>query len=201
MGERKLEFQDRWMFNRVLCQEGVCRKVLRAVLGIEAGEISYLNAEQCFEPLATGRGVRLDVLARGEGRVYDIEMQVAKERDLGRRMRYYQAAMDVGELGSGEGFADLPESYVLFFCRYDAYGKGDPAYVIERRCAAHPDLDVRDGSPWVVLNASSWEDAPDADLRDVLRYLWTGDAGGPLSEEIDAWWMHSIKIESGWTVC
>ena len=140
MGERKLEFQDRWMFNRVLCQEGVCRKVLRAALGIEAGEISYLNAEQCFEPLATGRGVRLDVLARGEGRVYDIEMQVAKERDLGRRMRYYQAAMDVGELGSGEGFADLPESYVLFFCRYDAYGKGDPAYVIERRCAARPAL-------------------------------------------------------------
>lgn len=58
--------------------------------------------------------------------------------------------------------------------------------MIERRCAARPDLDVRDGSPWVVLNASSWEDAPDADLRDVLRYLWTGDAGGPLSEEIDA---------------
>ena len=75
---------------------------------------------------------------------------------------------------------------MLFFCRHDAYGKGDPAYVIERRCAARPDLDVRDGSPWVVLNASSWEDAPDADLRDVLRYLWTGDAGGPLSLEIDA---------------
>ena len=103
MGERKLEFQDRWMFNRVLCQEGVCRKVLRAVLGIEAGEISYLNAEQCFEPLDASRGVRLDVFAREEGRVYDIEMQVAKERDLGRRMRYYQAAMDVGELGPGEG--------------------------------------------------------------------------------------------------
>lgn len=97
MGERKLKFQDRWMFNRVLCEEEVCRKVLRAALGIEAGEIAYLNAEQCFEPLAAGRGVRLDVFARGDGRVYDIEMQVARERDLGRRMRYYQAAMDVGE--------------------------------------------------------------------------------------------------------
>lgn len=107
MGERKLKFQDRWMFNRVLCEEEVCRKVLRAALGIEAGEIAYLNAEQCFEPLAAGRGVRLDVFARGDGRVYDIEMQVARERDLGRRMRYYQAAMDVGELGSGEDFGAL----------------------------------------------------------------------------------------------
>ena len=52
MGERKLKFQDRWMFNRVLCEEEVCRKVLRAALGIEAGEIAYLNAEQCFEPVS-----------------------------------------------------------------------------------------------------------------------------------------------------
>ncbi len=186
MGERKLKFQDRWMFNRVLCEEEVCRKVLRAAPGIEAGEIAYLNAEQCFEPLAAGRGVRLDVFARGDGRVYDIEMQVARERDLGRRMRYYQAAMDVGELGSGEDFGALPESYVLFFCRHDAYGKGEPAYVIERRCGAHPDLAVGDASPWVVLNASAWEASADPGLRDVLRYLRTGEAEGPLSSEIDA---------------
>ena len=186
MGERKLKFQDRWMFSRVLCEEEVCRKVLRAALGIEAGEIAYLNAEQCFEPLAAGRGVRLDVFARGDGRVYDIEMQVARERDLGRRMRYYQAAMDVGELGSGEDFGALPESYVLFFCRHDAYGKGEPAYVIERRCGAHPDLAVGDASPWVVLNASAWEASADPGLRDVLRYLRTGEAEGPLSSEIDA---------------
>lgn len=53
--------------------------------------------------------MRLDVFARGDGRVYDIEMQVARERDLGRRMRYYQAAMDVGELGSGEDFGAQSE--------------------------------------------------------------------------------------------
>ena len=47
MTKRKLGFQDRWMFNRVLCEKDVCRKILRAALGIEAGEISYLNAEQC----------------------------------------------------------------------------------------------------------------------------------------------------------
>ena len=134
MGERKLKFQDRWMFNRVLCEEEVCRKVLRAALGIEAGEIAYLNAEQCFEPLAAGRGVRLDVFARGDGRVYDIEMQVARERDLGRRMRYYQAAMDVGELGSGEDFGALPESCLL----YTSPGKASPrARSRTARCATH----------------------------------------------------------------
>ena len=96
MPKRFLKFTDRWMFNRVLCEKEVCRKVLRAALGIEVGEIAYLNAEQCFEPLAAGRGVRPDVFARGDGRVYGPEMQVARERARGRRRRYYRAALDAG---------------------------------------------------------------------------------------------------------
>ena len=58
--------------------------------------------------------------------------------------------------------------------------------MIERRCGAHPDLAVGDDSPWVVLNASAWEASADPGLRDVLRYLRTGEAEGPLSSEIDA---------------
>lgn len=71
----------------------------------------------------------------------------------------------------GERIGTFPRH---FFCRHDAYGKGDPAYVIERRCGAHPDLAVGDASPWVVLNASAWEASADPGLRDVLRYLRTG---------------------------
>ena len=70
---------DRWMFNRVLCEEEVCRKILRAALGIEVGEIAYLNAEQAKEPAAASRGVRMDVFAREGSRVFDIEMQVSPE--------------------------------------------------------------------------------------------------------------------------
>ena len=49
------------------------------------------------------------------GPVYDIEIQVSREPRIGRRMRYYQSAMDVSELGRGDGVADLPESYIAFF--------------------------------------------------------------------------------------
>ncbi len=66
---------------------------------------------------------------------------------------------------------DIPRH---FFCRHDTYGKGEPVYMIERRCGAHPDLAVGDDSPWVVLNASAWEASADPGLRDVLRYLRTG---------------------------
>lgn len=88
MPKRFLKFSDRWMFNRVLCEKEVCRKVLRAALGIEVGEITYLNAEQAKEPAAASRGVRMDVFAREGSRVFDIEMQVSPEDRIGRRMRY-----------------------------------------------------------------------------------------------------------------
>ena len=113
MPKRFLKFSDRWMFNRVLCEKEVCRKVLRAALGIEVGEITYLNAEQAKEPAAASRGVRMDVFAREGSRVFDIEMQVSPEDRIGRRMRYYQAAIDATELGPGEdyGLLLLPPMY------------------------------------------------------------------------------------------
>ena len=62
------------------------------------------------------------------GRVYDIEAQVSREPRIGRRMRYYQSAMDVSELGRGDGVADLPESYIVFFCQRDPFGLALPSY-------------------------------------------------------------------------
>jgi len=108
MRSQNLTFSDRWMFNRVMCEEDVCRRVLRAILGFDIGRIEYLNAEQAIEPAAASRGVRMDVFAREGGKVYDIEMQVEREPSLGRRMRYYQAVIDAGELEPGCGFNMLP---------------------------------------------------------------------------------------------
>ena len=167
MPKRFLKFSDRWMFNRVLCEKEVCRKVLRAALGIEVGEITYLNAEQAKEPAAASRGVRMDVFAREGSRVFDIEMQVSPEDRIGRRMRYYQAAIDATELGPGEDYGLLPESFVVFFCATDPFRAGEAVYSIERVCLEAPELVAGDDSHWRVFNASAAEDVADPDLRDV----------------------------------
>ena len=171
MPKRFLKFSDRWMFNRVLCEKEVCRKVLRAALGIEVGEITYLNAEQAKEPAAASRGVRMDVFAREGSRVFDIEMQVSPEDRIGRRMRYYQAAIDATELGPGEDYGLLPESFVVFFCATDPFRAGEAVYSIERVCLEAPELVAGDDSHWRVFNASAAEDVADPDLRDLLHYV------------------------------
>ena len=167
MPKRFLKFSDRWMFNRVLCEKEVCRKVLRAALGIEVGEITYLNAEQAKEPAAASRGVRMDVFAREGSRVFDIEMQVSPEDRIGRRMRYYQAAIDATELGPGEDYELLPESFVVFFCATDPFRAGGAVYSIERVCLEAPGLVAGDDSHWRVFNASAAEDVADPLLWDV----------------------------------
>lgn len=186
MPKRFLKFSDRWMFNRVLCEKEVCRKVLRAALGIEVGEITYLNAEQAKEPAAASRGVRMDVFAREGSRVFDIEMQVSPEDRIGRRMRYYQAAIDATELGPGEDYGLLPESFVVFFCATDPFRAGEAVYSIERVCLEAPELVAGDDSHWRVFNASAAEDVADPDLRDLLHYVATGRPDGALSREIDS---------------
>ena len=183
--KRRVEFTNRLMFNRVVCNEDVCRDLIRALLGIEAGAITYLNAEQVYEPGFESRGVRMDVVAKEGSRIYDIEMQMGPEADIGRRMRYYQAAMDVGELGSGGEWRELPESHIVFVCHDDLLGRGLPVYSIDRFCREVPDLDVGDASHWHVLNAAAWEEVPDAGVRSVLEYVRTGRATDELSRKID----------------
>lgn len=183
--KRQLEFTNRLMFNRVLCHEEICRGLIRALLGIEVESIRYLNAEQPYEPGSSSRGVRMDIVAKEDGRIYDIEMQVGPEAYIGRRMRYYQAAMDVGELGPGEAWGQLSESHIIFICPSDLLAGGLPVYTINRICIEAPDLDIGDGSHWHVLNAGAWEEASDGEVRAVLEYIRTGNATNALSREID----------------
>lgn len=185
MQEKRVPFTNRWMFGRVVCNEGVCRGLIRALLGIEVGQIDYLNAEQCYEPGLESRGVRMDVVAKEDGRVYDIEIQVEDEPGIGRRMRYYQAALDAGEMERGDECELLPESHIVFICVGDPYRRDLPTYTFDRVCLEAPDLGAGDASHWHVLNAGAWEDAPDGAIRGVLRYVRTGMATDALSREID----------------
>lgn len=131
------------------------------------------------------------------GRVYDIEAQVSREPRIGRRMRYYQSAMDVSELGRGDGVADLPESYIVFFCQRNPFGLALPSYTVERVCAEAPALDVGSGPHWLALNAQAWEAAAGDPLGEVLEYVGKGRATGPLTARIDGL-VEEFNDDEGW---
>lgn len=143
------------VFSMVMQDEDLCRRFLERVLGTEVGEITYHAIEHEASPALDARSVRLDAYLKSEGAVYNIEMQASSEPYLGRRLRYYQSAIDATELPSGVAVGMLPESYIIFVCDYDPYTSGIPVYDIERTCAQDPSVAVGDGSHWRVLNASA----------------------------------------------
>lgn len=186
MEQRNLPFSNRWMFNRVMLQESICRKVIKATTGIEATEITYLNAEQVIEPSPDNRGVRMDIFAQDDSHVYDIEMQVEPELLLGKRFRYYQSVLDTKGLPRGGDYDSLTESFIVFICMQDPLQQGLPVYTIERSCQEAPGQPIGDKSHWIALNAEAWSDLADDMLLDLLRYVETDVPSGPLSQEIHA---------------
>lgn len=108
--------------------------VLRAVLGNPSLRVISVNVRRDVLSLGS-RSVQLDIAAEDEdGRLYDVEVQRDPGRAEPQRARLYAALIDSQALGKGAGFADLPESYVIFIVNGDALGDGVPP----ERLRAHP---------------------------------------------------------------
>ncbi len=153
---RRYPFSCSPVFDMVMRDEGICKGLIECVLGFDIERIDYHAVEHSLEPGLNARGVRLDAFVKGSGRVYDVEMQASREPCLGERLRYCQSVMDSTLLAKGSGYDELPESWVVFLCDYDPYGASIPVCTIERCCRERPSLPIRDGSHWLVLNASAW---------------------------------------------
>ena len=80
------------------------------------------------------KGVRFDLKCKGkDGKVFDVEVQKENEKALPRRGRYYFGALTVSSLPSGNKYAELPDSYVLFICEKDPFGQGKACYTFALR--------------------------------------------------------------------
>ena len=127
--------------------------VLRAVLGNPSLRVISVNVRRDVLSLGS-RSVQLDIAAEGEdGRLYDVEVQRDPGRAEPQRARLYAALIDSQALGKGAGFADLPESYVIFIVNGDALGDGVPLSVFERTRLQDGRL-FGDGSRIVYVDAS-----------------------------------------------
>lgn len=169
----KLTFADNYVFGEVLASNlEVCQRLLEAVLEIPIDHVEVSAAERGFEPSPSSKGVRLDVYAKdGSGRVFDVEMQRSNATDLVKRARYYQAAMDTGQLGKGLDYGRLSDSYVIFFCTFDPFGYGLKRYTYRRVCVENEVAMPWDGTEHVFLNATGTVGTVNDALQDVLDYL------------------------------
>ncbi|MGZ9850637.1 Rpn family recombination-promoting nuclease/putative transposase [Limosilactobacillus ingluviei] len=127
MAQEYFDFTNDLIFRWVMEHEENCLAILRAILPeLKITAVKRRENEHPVNYLALDdeRGVRFDaIIEYDQERFYDVEMQVANQPGLGKRVRYYQAQIDQETLKKGEDYDDLRESYVIFFCAFDLCGQ------------------------------------------------------------------------------
>src|SRR5699024_4339696 len=119
------------------------------------------------------RGVRFDVLAEDEqGRTYDIEMQVANNDDLGKRISYYQGKLSAKSLNEGEKFFEKRDTYVIFICDFDFFGLNLPMYHTTTRLEEDINKVVDTGEYNVILNSRATDfSTVSIEVKAFLEYV------------------------------
>ena len=170
-----LTIADDFMFCKVMQDEDICKEFLEMVLSDKIGKIIYLSPQNSIAAGIEAKSVRLDVFVKDEsGKSYDIEMQVSNEHNIPKRMRYYQAAIDIAFLDKGVHYKALNECYIIFVCLFDAIGNGRALYTFENICLEDRHTPLRDGTKKVIINAQAFSKAEDKELKGFLEYVKTG---------------------------
>ena len=186
-----LSIADDFMFCKVMEHESLCKEFLEMLFSAKIEKITYLSSQNSITTNSGAKTVRLDVLVKDQaGTSYDIEMQVANQYNLPKRMRYYQAALDISFLDQGYSYKTLNDSFIIFICLFDPIGKNRAIYTFENICIEDKTIPLRDGTKKIILNANAFNTTDNKDLQGFLQYVKTGkittDYTGRIEQMIQA---------------
>ncbi len=122
-------------FMRCLFKDNIplAELVLRIIIGRQDLTITGCETQKDMKRLAGARSICLDAYGTDTtGKKYDLEIQRADKGADPYRARYHSSVMDVENLGAGQEFCELPDTYTIFIVEKDFYGIGKPVYSIER---------------------------------------------------------------------
>ena len=181
-----LILQDDFMFCKVMQNEGLCKTLIEMILSDTIGKIAYISIQHNIKTYEQAKSVRLDVLVQTEnGKFYDVEMQVSNECNIPKRMRFYQAAIDISFLDKGNFYNDLNESFIIFICLFDVLGKNRSVYTFENICLEDKNISLQDGTKKVIINADAFKDTEDKELKGFLEYIKTGKVKSEFTRRIE----------------
>ena len=173
----ELTISDDFMFCKVMEHESLCRPFLEMLFSTQIEKITYLSSQNIITTNSGAKTVRLDILVKDDiGTSYDIEMQVGNEYNIPKRMRYYQAVLDVAFLDKGYSYKALNNSVIIFVCLFDPIGNDRAVYTFENICIEDKTIPLHDGTKKIILNAKAFKETDNQELRGFLQYVTTGKA-------------------------
>ena len=181
-----LTFTDDFMFCKAMQNPDLCKGLIEMILADTIGKITYISIQHNLKNYEQAKSVRFDVLVQTEnGNLYDVEMQVSNEKNIPKRMRFYQAAIDISFLDKGNFYNDLNDSFIIFICLFDVIGKNRPVYTFENICIEDKNISLQDGTKKVIINSEAFKNTEDKDLKEFLEYLKTGKPNNEFTRRIE----------------
>ncbi len=176
MGKREklqdLTIKNNFLFGAVMCEEENCKGFLEMTLGFPIEQVE-VSKEKSIVYHPEYKGIRLDVYAKDENNThYNVEMQVLKRAALGKRSRYYHSQIDMELLLKGKEYQDLPDTYVIFICDFDPFGKKRYCYTFMNCCLEDKELKLRDGSISIFLSTKGENETEvSQELMNFLKFV------------------------------
>ncbi len=149
---KELTIKDNFMFGAVMSEEANCKRLLEMILDFPIERIE-ISKEKSIVYHPEYKGIRLDVYAKDDDNThYNVEMQAVFEESLSKRARYYHSQIDMELLRTGVSYTELPDSYVIFICDFDPFGKEKYCYTLQKTCMESSEVFVEDGTKSIFLS-------------------------------------------------
>ena len=185
-----IRITNRYAFAEVMKKDlQLSARVISVTIGRKVSKIRLAESEKELKSSDDLRGVRFDVwFEDNENRMYDLELQVYDEKNLTKRMAFYQGKMIVEETKSGAGFEDIKEVFVIFICTgKDPFERRRTVYQFETKEVNDDSIIVEDERHAYVLNFTEEREKSDnEELEEIAEYFihHTVKENG-ISEELD----------------
>lgn len=170
----ELEFTDDFMFSRVMSDLETAKMFIEALFDHKIEKVSrHVVQSQHGAEDPDKHGIRFDVEFVGDGKLYDIEMQLSAEggeTELVRRARYYHSKAATDNLRAGDKYRNLIDSCVIFLCTFDLFGQGLSQYTL-RTEIVELGKDASDGQSTIILNSKYTHPNSTAAVEALLDYM------------------------------
>ena len=168
-----LSISNDFLFGKVMQDAELCKELLQRILPeLDIDHVEYPELQKTIKEDFEAKGIRLDAYVNdGKGTVYDIEMQAVTSKYLPRRTRYYQSMIDLQLVEKGQDYDTLNDSYIIFICLSDLFGKGRYRYSFENICKEDTEVILNDGAKKIFLNADGKKGDISEELKAFLDYV------------------------------
>ena len=156
--------------------EEASRYILQCILQREIRHLTVVPQKTWYGERPEAHGVRLDIyLDEEDGEIFDMEPDNNdSESDvaaLPRRVRFYHAKIDAGNLVAGDDYSALRNVVVIFITTYDPFGRNRMVYTVKNGCVEEPDLPYEDGAKTIFLYTKGTEGRPSKELLLLAQYM------------------------------